>query len=417
MKTNMIAAGLFLFCLLFTTTSPLFAQSHSHKRPKKGINLALNITNKKKQPSRTYLNLGIISNYSCLNGLGINAISSVTHYHTKGLQLSGLTNITGLHTKGFQLSGIANITGRNSNGIILSGLMNVNGGSQNGFAFSGIGNMTAKSQRGVIISGLINIANERSSGMLLSGIANVSKQEQSGLMVSGLLNASGDTVRGLQLTSLLNIAGKANNGIQLAALGNINTTNRGAQIGISNYSAENKGVQIGIANIAGEGRKGLQFGIVNVSADSLSHQIGCINITPQTRVQLLISSGNLNKVNIAARFKNRYTYTELGGGAYYFDLDHDLSASAFYRAGLYYPILSRLEISADAGFYHIETLDNKHNGYPARVYALQPRLNLEYRITKKLGFFVSGGYCWTRQYKHNHTFERKGTLEAGLVLF
>ena len=122
MKTNMIAAGLFLFCLLFTTTSPLFAQSHSHKRPKKGINLALNITNKKKQPSRTYLNLGIISNYSCLNGLGINAISSVTHYHTKGFQLSGLTNITGLHTKGFQLSGIANITGRNSNGIILSGL-------------------------------------------------------------------------------------------------------------------------------------------------------------------------------------------------------------------------------------------------------------------------------------------------------
>ena len=76
MKTTITRAGLFLSCLLFATTSPLFAQSYSHKKLKKGVNLALNITNKKKQPPHTYLNLGIISNYSCLTGLGINAISS-----------------------------------------------------------------------------------------------------------------------------------------------------------------------------------------------------------------------------------------------------------------------------------------------------------------------------------------------------
>ena len=417
MKLKTLRSGFILSALLFAISLPVYSQSGQHKKLKKRANLALNITNKKEQPPRTYFNIGFASNYPSLSGMGINVISSTTHYHSKGFQLAGLVNITGIHAGGVQLSGITNVTGRNSNGVVLSGLMNVNGGSLNGIALSGIGNMTGKNTHGLIIGGLINIANGQSGGMLLSGIANVSKQAQNGVMISGLMNASGNTVRGLQLTSLLNAAGEANNGVQLAALGNINTLNRGLQLGICNFSAKNKGAQIGITNLSGEGKKGLQFGFVNLSADSLARQIGCINITPRTQIQLLISSGNLNKANLAVRFKNRYTYTELGGGAYYFDLDHDVSASAFYRAGIYYPLLSRLEISADAGFYHIETLDNKHKGYPARAYALQPRLNLEFRITKKLGIFASGGYAWTRPYSKGHTLDHKGTFEAGIVLF
>ena len=77
----------------------------------------------------------------------------------------------------------------------------------------------------------------------------------------------------------------------------------------------------------------------------------------------------------------------------------------------------RLELSADAGFYHIETLDNKNQGIPARLYALQPRINVEYRIGSKLGIFASGGYSWTRQYGHSSMFDHKATFEAGIVLF
>lgn len=418
MKLNPILAGIACICLLFTLTLPASSQPrYNRKGMKKGVNLALNITNKQKQPPRTYLNLGLLSNYPCLNGIGINVLSGVTHYHSKGFQVAGLTHITGLNTTGVQLAGIANVTGRNASGLILSGLLNVSGQSLNGLAFSGIGNLSVKDNRGFIFGGLMNVSNSSSSGFLLSGIANVSKQDQNGLMISGLMNASGDTLRGLQFSSLLNIAGKANNGVQLAALGNIAVANRGVQVGLGNYSAENKGVQLGIANLSSGGHKGLQFGFFNLSADSLARQIGCINLSPRTRIQLLVSSGNLNKANVAVRFKNKYTYTELGGGAYYFDLDQDLSASAFYRAGVYFPLCRLLEISADAGFYHIETLNNKHKGYPARLYALQPRLNLEFRITRRIGIFASGGYAWTRQYKHNHTFDQKGTFEAGIVLF
>ena len=417
MKLNLIAAGILSACLLLANVSPLQAQSRHKRGLKKRVNLALNVTNKKKQPQRTYLNFGLLSNYDYLSGVGINALSSVTHFHSKGFQVAGLTNITGLNTAGFQLSGITNVTGGNARGILLSGLMNISGRNMNGFAFSGIGNMSAQNNKGVLIGGLTNINSGNSAGMMLSGIANVTRQTQSGLMLAGLMNASGDTLKGVQLASLANIAGKANNGVQIAALSNITVTNRGAQLALCNYSAENKGVQIGLSNLSGKGRKGVQFGLFNLSADSLAHQIGCINISPRTRTQLLISSGNLNKANVAVRFKNKLTYTELGGGAYFFDLDHELSASAFYRAGIYYPLCRRLEISADAGYYHIETLDNKHKGYPARIYALQPRLNLEFRLTRKIGLFASGGYAWTRQYGHNHTFDRKGTFEAGIVLF
>lgn len=417
MKPNSIMAGILCVCLFFATIFPLQAQPGNRKGLKKGVNLALNITDKKKQPPCTYLNLGIISNYSYLNGIGINALSSVTHFHSKGFQIAGLTNITGLNAAGFQLSGIANVTGGNARGILWSGLMNVSGRNIDGVALSGIGNMSGKDNRGFIIGGLINVNSGNSAGVMVAGIASVTGKKQSGLMLGGLMNASGGTLRGMQLASLANIAGMANNGVQIAALGNITVTNRGVQAGFCNYSAENKGLQMGLANIAGKGHKGLQFGLFNLSADSLAHQVGCVNISPRTRIQLLVSSGNLNKANVAVRFKNKCTYTELGGGAYFFSSDHGFSASAFYRAGVYYPLCRWLDISADAGYYHIETLDNEHKGYPARIYALQPRLNLEFRLNHKVGFFASGGYAWTRQYGHNHTFGRKGTFEAGIVLF
>lgn len=137
------------------------------QRIEKGVNLAANITNKKKEPPRTYLNLGLISNYSCLNGVGINAISSITHYHSIGFQVAGITNVTGLNASGFQLSGIANVTGKDTKGITLAGLMNVTGNSSSGIAVSAIGNVAGLDAKGIFIGGLVTIAGRNSSGVHL----------------------------------------------------------------------------------------------------------------------------------------------------------------------------------------------------------------------------------------------------------
>lgn len=417
MKLNTKMISLFLSGCMLAGTAPLYAQMRTNKGLKKGVNLAINITDKKKDPSRTYLNLGLISNYPCLTGVGINAISSITHYHSKGFQVAGITNVTGLNVAGFQLSGIANVTGKNTQGIAIAGLMNVTGNSMSGISLSALGNVAGLNQNGISISGLITIAGRNSSGINVAGLANVTRRTQEGVVLAGLMNVAGESMNGIQLTSLLNVAGSKNNGVQLAALGNIAVENRGLQLGIANYGDQNRGLQAGIANISSQTGKGLQLGILNISQDSTAHQIGCININPHTHVQMIISGGNLNKVNVAVRFKNRHTYTEWGAGAFYLDLDRKLSASAFYRGGVYCSLLPRLELSADAGFYHIETLDNKNDGLPARLYALQPRINLEYRLGRKIGIFASGGYSWTREYGHSGIFDHKATFEAGVVLF
>jgi len=254
--------------------------------------------------------------------------------------------------------------------------------------------------------------------LAISGLANVNKDIQAGLIIGGLMNVSGNSSRGVQLTSLLNVSGKSNQGWQLAGLGNVSVENKGVQTALLNYSVTNRGVQLGVGNVnTKNSSKGYQIGIVNVSTDSTAHQIGCINLKPQTRVQMLVSGGNANKASLSIRFKNKYTYTQIGTGAYYLGVDNKLSVTGFYRAGIYRSLTDKLDLSADLGYYHIESLENKHHGYPARLYAIEPRISLEYSLTKKFGLFLAGGYGWTRTYKDNQAFDKKMVIEAGMVLF
>lgn len=414
MKLNVQTMAWFLLGGCLAGISPLQAQKQIGL--KKGPNISLNITNPHKDPKRTYLNIGLLSHFPQLNGVGINVISSTVQGNANGFQLSGITNISGLNASGVIISSIANVSGKNLNGVALSGLMNIGGKRVNGIQLSALGNVGGTSLNGVSVSGLINLSGKNAAGFHLAGLANINRNNYQGITIGGLMNACGEDSKGVQVTSLLNVAGKSSKGVQLAGLGNVSVTNQGLQLACANYSEKNKGLQLGVANFSNEGKKGLQIGIVNISADSTAHQWGVINLKPKTRTQLLISGGNANKANLSVRFKNKYTYTQLGAGAYYLDTNKDFSFSGFYRAGLYISLTSRLTLNGDVGYYHIETLDNKHAGIPARMYAIEPRISLEYQVLKRLGIFAAGGYNWTRTYQGNK-FENKGVFEAGLVLF
>lgn len=415
MKLMSHKIGLLIAIFLFTPFL-LNAQTKTTKL-KKGVNIAINITNKHKQPPQTYTNIGLISNYEFLNGFGFNAISSITLYKTNGFQLTGITNITGLDVNGFQTSGFANITGRDTKGIALSGLLNVNGKSTNGFALSGLANFSGNNMNGVALSGIMNINGKNGTGLQLSGIANIAGSTQKGIMIGGLMNASGDSLKGIQITSLLNISAQANNGAQIAALSNITTRNHGFQLGLANYGSTNKGLQAGVVNVSNKGKHGFQIGLVNINTDEKAHQIGCVNLNPSTQTQLIISSGSLHWLNLAVRFKNKYTYTEIGSSSFHSDINKEIAVSGFYRAGIYHALTPKFELSGDAAFYHTETLKNKHCNYPSRLYTLHPRINLSYKIIKGVEVFISGGYSWSHSYKHNTYYKHKPTFEGGIILF
>ena len=76
MKLNKQTIALLLLICLSAEAIPLSAQTKK-KGLKKTANISLNITNKKNFPPKTGLNIGLLSNFSRLNGVGINLISSI----------------------------------------------------------------------------------------------------------------------------------------------------------------------------------------------------------------------------------------------------------------------------------------------------------------------------------------------------
>ena len=192
---------------------------------------------------------------------------------------------------------------------------------------------------------------------------------------------------------------------------------RGVQFAPGNYAGEVSGAQIGLLNLCGGNVKGIQIGIINHSKDTTAHKLGLVNITPKTRIQMMLFAGNTSKLNAAVRFKNRRSYTMLGIGTHYLDLNDKFSGCVFYRAGLYYPIASKLELSGDLGYFHIENFENEDAETPERMYSLQARINLEYKFKSRISFFASGGYGMTRYYDKNKFYEKKPIFEAGVILF
>ena len=460
---NVRIAAILLLVYGAGMSTPAFARKKD--KLKKGPNISLNISAKKDSVKTTYLNIGLLTNIYQLKGIGINVVSDIVQNDMTGFQISGLAGITGRHASGFQLSGIANVTGGNANGIMLSGLMNVAGGKANGFRFSGLGNVAGNTSGGITIGGLMNLAANKAIGIQIAGLANIAGKSQNGVAIGGLMNVSADKLNGAQVSTLLNINGGEAKGAQISGIGNVgvdvkgmqfsvigniaageirglqlcgavniaDTTKNalqlsgltnvcksklsGVQLALGNYAGEVSGAQIGLLNLCGGKVKGIQIGIINHSKDTTAHKLGLVNITPKTRIQMMLFAGNTGKLNAAVRFKNRRSYTMLGIGTHYLGLNEKFSGCAFYRAGLYYPIAPKLELSGDLGYSHIENFENEDAETPERMYSLQAQINLEYKFKSRISFFASGGYGMTRYYNKNKCYEKKPIFEAGVILF
>lgn len=402
MKVSRIA-GISFFVLLLIA-GEVVAQS---KHRSAGINLSLwkNIaTQRTDSTGSTWLNVGVCSSMNRLNGWGANVLGATVGREMNGVQVGGIFNRVGGSMHGIQIAGITNINGDNLSGISLSGLVGITGNRARGVIMSGLANITGDRSSGLVIGGLLNLTGGESAGVQAGGLANISGGDHRGLAIGGLLGVAGENLRGIQLAGLGNIVAQEMKGIQIAGIGNVaGGALHGMQLAPFNVAIRAKGLQIGLVNYYKESLEGFQLGLVNAN--------------PQTRVQLMLFGGNSTKLNIAARFKNERYYTLLGIGTHYFDFSDKFSASAFYRAGVAFPLGKRFSISGDMGYQHIETCKNKDYGLPARLYSLQLRANLEYRPVDCFGLFATGGYGWDRYYDRNACFDKGTIVEGGVVLF
>lgn len=351
----------------------------------------------------TAFNLGFYSSMNLLDGLSVNVLSSVVGRNMNGVQVAGISNMTGGSMTGLQIAGICNVNGNNLAGVSISGLVSLTGNEARGLLAASLANITGENSTGAVIGGLMNICGENASGVHLGGITNIAGGDFTGVAIAGLLGVAGGSVSGIQISGLSNITAQNTHGVQIAALFNVTgQAIHGLQLSPVNMAIRAKGLQIGLVNYYKEELDGFQLGLVNAN--------------PHTNIQLMLFGGTATKLNAGVRFKNNLYYTILGAGTHYLDFGDKFSASFFYRAGLELPLYKQLFISGDLGYQHIETFRNKNYGYPARLYALQARMNLEYRVNEKIGIFLTGGYGGSRYYDKGITYDKGIILEGGIVL-
>ena len=286
-----------------------------------------------------------------------------------------------------------------------------------GLSIQAIGSSVHAEAGGAMISGIYNMSRGRAYGLQASTLFNYASSV-SGVQIGVMANLATAHVRGVQLAGTVNIAGHADGAVQIGITNVASDHMRGVQMGVTNYAAGLNGIQAGFVNIAGgESIRGAQVGFINVSRDTSAVKIGLVNVNPTTRIQLAAFGGNTTKFNVGVRFLNRRLYTYIGAGFYYRGLDDKFSGAITYRAGLRFPIGRGLALSGDIGLSHIENTRRDDMSESQRMYAIQPRVSIEYQLRRKLGLFATGGYSMANYYKGNHKFENKPIIEAGLLIF
>ena len=250
----------------------------------------------------------------------------------------------------------------------------------------------------------------------LGVISSVSVDGGHSVQLSGLSNTSAHKFDGVQLSTISNITTGMDKGLQLSGILNVSSAmQRGVQIGAFNYADSLNGAQVGIFNIARKRPKGWQVGLINLSYDSIGHKVGLVNINPATTIDYMLYGGSSTKVNLAARYRNKSTYSIIGVGTHFMGLDSKFSGAVFYRLGQYVQLSPKWSLSGDIGYYHVETFSKNNSEKPERLYSLQARINADYQFSKKYGAFASVGWGLTRYYDRNETYRNRPLVEIGLT--
>lgn len=252
-------------------------------------------------------------------------------------------------------------------------------------------------------------------GVQLNAAVNYARSVK-GLQLSGFSNISSSPLKGMQLCGITNISMGVDKGAQIAAILNISSgMMRGMQLGAYNYADQLNGVQIGVLNVAESHPKGWQIGIINYTKDTRARKIGLVNVNPETTIDVMAFAGTSSKLNSAIRFRNRSTYSIIGLGTHYMGFDEDFSGAMFYRLGQYLQITPKFSLSADLGYYHIETFKKHSEETPERLFSIQAHLNADYQLSRTIGAFASIGFGDTRHYHHTKHYRSRLLAEAGVT--
>lgn len=341
--------------------------------------------NQSKQDNVNF-NIGIIgSQFNNLKGLGINGMYSVLANDLNGLQINGLYAETRGKLKGIQLTGGLNVVTRGGTGAMLGGLANMMFDDFTGFQFSSIANFGFENVSGVQTSLLYNLVGKNINVLQVAAAGNVAGQIMSGAQLSLLFNLAGNTSKGIQISSI-----------------NLTKFQKGAQLGFVNIAEDNEGCQLGIFNLVDKKQSGLSLGLFYVGEKS--------------KVQMLLSGGNITYGKIGFRFKTNNIFTMFGLGGPVSISSSNKSAMVEYRAGYSFD-LNFLNINTDIGFLYISNEKDQTPGKSSiNQYGFSFRAGLEKNIFKKFGLFVNTGIIRSSDSFKDPVFKNNFLFEGGIVI-
>jgi hypothetical protein len=372
-----------VFLLLLFTVNTGFSQG---KDLPVNLSLIYPVSINQSLQDNVNFNVGILgSRFKNLNGLGVNGLFSILENDLNGIQVNGLYAETSNKLKGIQLTGGVNAVEEGGSGAMIGGIANLSFNNFEGLQLAGITNLGLENVKGVQVAGLYNIAGKDLNIMQISLAGNI---------VGGFMS-------GAQLSAFFNLAANTNRGIQLSAF-NMTKDQNGAQIGIINIGQNNSGLQLGILNMTAKKQSGLSLGLFYINDD--------------TKVQLMMSGGNLSYGTFGVRFETNNIYSMLDAGAPVAISSSVKSVMFDYRVGYSFD-LKFLNINTDLGFTHISNESNQTTGKTSKnQFGLTLRLGLEKNIYKRLGLFVNTGYLRLADSYSSPVFTNKVIFEGGIVV-
>lgn len=294
-----------------------------------------------------------------VEGLEIGTIFNINKGDVKGLQISGIFNSVSGNVKGCQIGAIYNYVSQNTGGVQISGIGNIVKKKTSGVQIAGISNLDLDNFRGVQISGISNHNQGQTKGIQLAGITNINHKETKGLQMAGFNNHCDTNIKGMQWAGFSNHARKEMKGIQMA--------------GVYNYARKMKGLQFGLINVA-DTMDGAGIGLVNIYGNGLN--------------KLVVSSSDIQQVNIAYLSGAKKLHSIIGMGANA-DL-HNQLYSAFFGLGSSINLSQRWSLHPEC-YGQVYYLGDW--GYVPLVGRVQ--LDLSYKVYQKLELFAGVSYSIT----------------------
>jgi len=176
------------------------------------------------------------------------------------------------------------------------------------------GNWTIEDVRGVQLSTAANFVGGNVRGWQATAGFNYVGGDGSGMQAAAGVNVVRNSLRGAQASAGFNFVGGAMHGMQATAGVNWAHTVRGAQLAPINTARRVRGAQLGVLNVGGTIR-GAQVGVLNI-ADEADAQIGLLGITRKGGVWADVWASDTAAINVAVKFRARYTYSFLAVGVH-----------------------------------------------------------------------------------------------------